>query len=333
MGRKTGFNKNLTENYDKINPQNKELVEEFIRYCYAMDKSKATMNTYTNQLKIFMCWNYEYNHDKFFIDLKSKDFVSFIGYLRGTLNSSSNRINSFRSLISSFSNCIERQYEDEYPQFRNRIKNLDRTPKQPKLEKTIISEDQLQQMLDELVAKKKYQLACWLALLASSGSRRSEGLQMKVNFFDDKHIVFDGLMYKTDTMRSKGAGSEGKKIQRYIMKKDFDPYLNLWLEERKRLGIDSEYLFVVKYDGGYRPAQKSTADAWATQISKEFNIKFYNHCMRHYFTTKMKRSNYPNEIIVKVIQWSSTDMIKVYNDVSDDETLENYFKNLNKDEN
>ena len=55
--------------------------------------------------------------------------------------------------------------------------------------------------------------------------------------------------------------------------------------------------------------------------------------MRHYFTTKMKRSNYPNEIIVNVIQWSSTDMIKVYNDVSDDETLENYFKNLNKDEN
>ena len=46
----------------------------------------------------------------------------------------------------------------------------------------------------------------------------------------------------------------------------------------------------------------------------------------------MKRSNYPNDIIVKVIQWSSSDMIKVYNDISDDETLENYFKNINNSE-
>ena len=332
MGRKTGFNKDLSKDYENINPKNKELVNDYIQYCYAMDKSKATMITYTNQLKIFMCWNYKYNKDKFFIDLKSKDFVAFIGYLRGTLNSSSNRINSFRSLISSFSNVIETQYEDEFPQFRNRIKNLDKTPKQPTLEKTIISEEELNNMLTILVNEKKYQLACWLSLLASSGSRRSEGLQMKVSYFDKDHEVFNGLMYKTDTIRSKGSGTDGKKIQRYIMKKEFDPYLNLWLEERKRLGITNPELFVVKYSGVWRPAQKSSVNVWAQQLSKEFNIKFYNHCMRHYFTTKMKRSNYPNDIIVKVIQWSSSDMIKVYNDISDDETLENYFKNINNSE-
>ena len=81
MGRKTGFNKDLSKDYENINPKNKELVNDYIQYCYAMDKSKATMITYTNQLKIFMCWNYKYNKDKFFIDLKSKDFVAFIGYM------------------------------------------------------------------------------------------------------------------------------------------------------------------------------------------------------------------------------------------------------------
>ena len=219
MARKTIYNTGLTENYDKINPKNKELLESAIRYYKSSDRTATTIFNYENQLKIFFCWNYKENGDKFFIDLRKRDFIFFLGYVRNDLNASSNRVSSFKAVLSSFSNVIEIMYDAEYPNFRNVVRNLEPIVKTPVREKTILTEEQVEAFLKKLVELKKYQLACYLALLASSGCRKSEMVQMKVNFFNENHEVFDGFMYKTDNIRSKGRGSAGKVIGRYVIKK------------------------------------------------------------------------------------------------------------------
>ena len=80
MPRTTVYNKDLTENYEKINRKNKKLLDDFIDYCHSMDKTELTIKNYKSQIKIFLCWNKKFNKDTFFCDLQRKDFLTFFVY-------------------------------------------------------------------------------------------------------------------------------------------------------------------------------------------------------------------------------------------------------------
>ena len=69
MGRTTVYNSNLTQAWPSVSKQNGQLVKEFIDYCRANDRSEQTIKQDEAQLKVFFCWNYNENEDKFFIDL------------------------------------------------------------------------------------------------------------------------------------------------------------------------------------------------------------------------------------------------------------------------
>ena len=148
MGRTTVYNDNLTKDYDKVSNENKQLVKDFIQYCKSNDKSPQTIHQYTEWLKVFFCWNYKENSDKFFVNLKKRDFVHYIGYLRD-LGLSSNRIMTLKSALSSLSNEIELLYEDEYPSFHNQLRGLEAIHKSAVREKTILTTEQVNNILKD----------------------------------------------------------------------------------------------------------------------------------------------------------------------------------------
>ena len=56
MPRTTVYNKDLTENYEKINRKNKKLLDDFVDYCHSMDKTELTIKNYKSQIKLaFFC--------------------------------------------------------------------------------------------------------------------------------------------------------------------------------------------------------------------------------------------------------------------------------------
>lgn len=324
MGRSTVYNDYLTKDWEHVGSRNKKIVKEFIQYCKSNDKSPQTIYQYEEWLKVFFCWNYRENEDKFYIDLKKRDFVNYFGYLRD-LGHSPNRIASLKSALSSLSNEIELMYEDLYPNFKNQLRGLEAVHITTVREKTVLSNDDIDKILEKLINNGSYQTACYLALLCSSGSRKAEMIQMKTSFFTEEHEVFEGYMYKTPKIRAKGRGKRGKMISKYVIKPFFKPYLDKWLEERAEKDIQSEYLFVAKEKGEYIPATISTANAFAREISKILDGDFYNHCARHYFCTLLKSMKLPDDIIVEIFQWSDSSMVKVYDDTPMDAKLNQWF--------
>lgn len=329
--RSTVYHDNITQDYDKVSKQNRDLVKYFLRYCKSNNRSPQTIIQYENWLKVFFCWNYAENEDKFFIDLKKRDFVSYFGYLRD-LDVSSNRIASLKSVLSALSNEIELLYEDEYPTFKNQLRSLEAVHITTVREKTVLSNQDLVNILSSLVENEEYQAACYLALVCASGSRKAEMIQMKVNFFVPENEVFDGYMYATPLIRSKGRGKEGKRIKKYVIKEAFQPYFDLWIKERENLGINNEYLFVSKKGGEYIPATISTANTLASKISEVGGVDFYSHSGRHFFATLLKRQNFPDDIIVQIFSWADSSMIKVYNDIPPEEYMQDFFKGLSQNE-
>ncbi len=330
MARTTVYNDDLSKEWQVVNKENQKLLKEFIRYCVANDKSPQTCNQYESQLKIFFCWNYRENDDKFFVDIKKRELVNFFGWGR-TIGWSSCRLASLRAALSSFSNYIERILDEDYPNFRNLIKVLEPIRLEAVREKTIIEKDDIMAGVEKLAALGEYQYACFLSLLFSSGMRKAEAAQMKVSFFTTNQVIaFRGLAYETPKIRTKGHGAMGKQVPRYVFKETFDKYLNLWLEQREKLGVTTDALFVIKdVTGKYQPAKSQNFTHWAAKIGELIGVNsLYCHSLRHAFTTYLKRQNFPTDVVQKIQSWSSADMVARYDDRTDSEELDEFFAKL-----
>lgn len=328
MARKTKVNFIAhPEILDMCHIQNKFLFDSFLDYLKSTDKANTTIEQYRNDLKIFFCWNYTDNNNKPFIEITKRDYTRFQGKALTDWEWSPKRIRRVKACISSLSNYIENilDEEEEFKNFRSVIKKIESPVNVPVREKTIYTPEELQSVLDMLVSDKKYEIACALALAMYSGRRKSELARFKVSYFDEKNVLF-GTLYRTpEKVVTKGRGSKGKLLTLYVLKKEFDPYLKLWLEERERLGITSEWLFP-KETNHNEHIDRYALDRWARLLTKLSNKDFYWHSMRHFATTQFCKSNIPNHIIKQIIGWDSLEMVDLYNDTALDDVLGDYFK-------
>lgn len=339
MARKTNRVLQTTESeIAQINPDNIQLIEDFIQYYIATDHSPKSVVVTRSNLNIFFCYILKYLKNRHFAHVRRKDYIKFQSFLLEN-GLSPARIRAIRSSISSLSSYIEfnvieeidPDYDEEEYELWKKWKNVINSIPAPKIEqvrtKTIMEEDDVQNILNTLVEKKRFQLACLLSLAINSGARKAELVQFKVDFFDEKNLIFDGALYITPTpVRCKGNGKNGKMLQKYTLAKEFKPYLDLWLEERKRLGIDSEWLFVVKNkDGEYEQAKDTTLNSYSRTISNLTGIDFYWHSCRHNLTTRLMEIGVSATAVTELFGWSNESMVSVYNDRQGTQTLAKFF--------
>jgi len=329
MARSTVYN-NITNN-DKlklINYENKQLGDDWLEYLQSIDRSPQSIVAYRSDLNIFWVWNYEFNSNKFFTKLTKREIAKFQNHAINTWGWSPNRIRRVKSCLSSLSNYIENVLDDEeeFENFRPIIRKIENPNKEVVRKKTIIPDEMVDHLLNTLIEKKKYERTCAVAIAAYSGMRISELLKMKISYFDDDHFVYDA-MWKTDRIRTKGFGKLGKPLNKFILY-GAKPYIDLWLEERKVKGIESEYLFVSKRkisDGKYEWNARQDIGHWTKEFTNIIGDDFYFHCMRHYTCTRLHRMNLPSHVIQEFFGWSSSEMLKIYNDLTAEDEFGKYF--------
>lgn len=330
MGRTTVYN-NITspEQIAQILPENITLMEDFLEYLQSIGRAETTIGQYRSDLLIFWVWNLEHNNNKEFIKITKREFAKFQNHCLNTWGWSSNRVRRVKSVISSMSNFIENILDEDpdYQGYRAVIRRIESPAKELVRDKTVFEPDELQRLLDYLVETEQYLKACVLALAMYSGRRKAELPRFKVSYFDNENVFF-GSLYKTpEKVKTKGRG-KGKMLNLFVFKNEFDPYLKLWLDQRKELGIESEWLFPLKEGQGWNCAEQmspDTLDNWVDGFSKFLGKDFYWHSMRHYFTTQCFKANLPSSVIQEIVGWDSADMCNLYNDTSTEETLAKYF--------
>lgn len=325
MGRKTQMN-NITspELLAQVNPDNTELLNEFVQYLHSIDRSQATIDAYVSDIQIAFVWNLQYNKNLFFCDWTKRQIVKYQNWLITENGNSPARVRRLKASLSSMSNYVESILDEDYPNFRNIINKIQSPVNQPVREKTVFSEEQINTLLDNLMERRQYDKACAIALSLYSGKRKAELLRFKVDDFSDKTLVCGGSLYKTRKIKTKGRGSEGKQLECFCLAKQFKPYLDAWLEYRKSAGIESEWLFPKKNDYS-KPMAISTMNSWANTFSRILNVDFYWHAMRHMIVTNFKRAGFPDSVIQQYIGWSDIGMVSVYSDISIDEQMSMYF--------
>lgn len=326
MARPTVYNHITTpELINEIYIENKELYEDFLSYLSSVDRSVKTISSYRSDLEIFFVWNLQKNNNKDFIEITKREFSRFQDNALNTWMWSPNRVRRVKSVISSLSNYIENILDEEkkYTGYRSIIKKIENPVNELVREKTVITDEEIDKLLTDLVDAKEYQKACVIALAGMSGSRKSELMRFKVEYFTNDNIVFESL-FKTPKITTKGRGKNGKLLHKYVLL-DFKKYLDLWMEKRKELGIESEWLFVTKHNGEWNQMKISTLDGWTDKFTEMLGSSFYFHMLRHYLCTKLSKLSLPPSIIQEYFGWNSQDMITRYVDTDASDNFGKYF--------
>ena len=326
MPRKT-FRKIITsdELIEQINPKNKKLMDRFLKN-YSTKRSPKTIIAYKSDLLIFFVWYLLYCENKDFIKIKKIDLMDFFDYGVLELKWASQRYSRIHSCLSSFSTWIERTYdEDEIGNFRNLLPYIDKPVKSAVRPKTVLSDEQINTLFEELGKQNRVQEQCLLSLAINSGARVSELARFTLDLIDENNTAFDGLFLETTReIQTKGRGVNGKMLIKYILKDKFLPYYKKWLVKReeflKENNIENDSVFVVM--SGVNKGSPASADnlkAWIGSWSKILNVDMYPHALRHRQITEFKRMGIEDDLIVALTGWaegSGHTMISVYNDLT-----------------
>lgn len=308
----------------QVNPQNTELLTDFLNYLRSVQRSETTISGYENDIQIAWVWCLQSNGNKFFVDWSKRNIVAYQNWLLNEHKNSPARIRRLKAALSSLSNYIEQVLDDEFPNFRNIINKVENPANRPVREKTVWEDAALDELLNKLTERHEFEKACMLALAIYSGRRKSELCRFKVSDFDDSNIVCDGALYKSSPIKTKGMGG-GKYINCYTLAKKFKPYFDAWIDERNRLGIDSIWLFP-SHTNPDEQIGIGTLNSWANTFSRISGKDFYFHSLRHAFTTSLVRAGIPDSVITQIVGWESADMCKIYTDIDADEQIGMYFK-------
>lgn len=312
------------EDIEKINEDNKELIEDFINYLETTDHSPASIKVYKSNLNIFFVYLSKNCRNKDFRDIKKRDIMNFQNYLiKNDLSPA--RIRTLRSSISSLANfCMNILDEEEkWEGFVNIVNKIPAPTLTPKREKTIMSDEDIEILLKKLIGLKKYQIALFVAMGAFSGARKAEVLQYKRNFFKEESVR-NGL-YITPEIRTKGKGVAGKKLKKYCIKSKIDKYLKLIDEFREENSINLDELFVVKRNGEWKPANISTVDSWMRICTKLINKDCYFHNFRHYFVSMLLREQIPINVVKDIVGHNDSSTTEIYDDNDKEDGFLKYF--------
>ena len=331
MRRKTRVNKLTSpELISQVLPENRELQAEFLEYLKSINRSPNTIAGYENDLDIFFVWNLQQNRNKAFRDITKRDLIRYQGWLINENENSSNRVRRLRSAISSLSNYVENIIADEdedYEGFRSIVRKIEAPPLERVREKTVWDEEEVKYLLDTLVERQEYEKACYLALAAYSGRRKSELFRYKVEFFVEENLIADGKLYFTPKIKTKGRGKDGKMLNTYVIADLFQPYFDAWMKHREENGVESEWLFPEPTNIA-KHRQASAANSWANTFSLIAKRPAYIHSFRNFAVTQLLRAGVPDSVVVEMFGWASADMLRVYDDRPTSDLVEDSISKL-----
>ena len=105
MSRKTKMNSITSpELLSKINPENSQLLHDFLEYLRSVQRSEATIAGYENDIQIAWVWCLEHNNNMFFVNWTKRNIVAYQSWLLQNNENSPARIRRLKAALSSLSN-------------------------------------------------------------------------------------------------------------------------------------------------------------------------------------------------------------------------------------
>jgi integrase/recombinase XerD len=296
------------------------LINDYLVDCKLRNYTQDTIMGYRSNLRIFNNFINNKNVDLLSVDVNViKEFHAYLKYER---KNSMKRISNYFSSVSSFYDfLISENKFDRNPVLPVRKRYLRNYKKQgPMVERQLISVEQMSNLVHSILDPKYKAIA---VLFAKTGIRRGELIRIEL---DDINWSELSILLKPCPKRTN-------------LKVFFDDetarVLKIWLQRRKEFHIDDKKrnLFVSKNG---TPLQKKIVTAkirrYAELVglhdnsSDRLDKRFTPHCLRHWFTTWLRRKGMPREYIKMLRGDSKREAIDIYDHIDYSELQKKYIE-------
>lgn len=261
------------ELWEQVNKENKRILEDFLAEYKQRKKSKNTINSYFQDLRIIFIYILKEHGNKSVLEMSKKDFRGMSLYFTEECGMSSARTNRLKSSINSLLTFCEEDDDYDYEiNMAKKVKGIPRERVRDNDDDFFFTFEEFIKVRDILIEKGKLQSAVLWSLGFDSAGRRNELLQV------EKHGLTENN--KTNTV----VGKRGKKFC-LVYLDDTKELIKQYLEERGEDDIDSLWY---KNLNGKR--ELVTADALYDRICSISNIlsevrgekcNIFPHTMRH----------------------------------------------------
>ena len=275
MARSRGvYNKVYTpELWDKVNPKNKEILQDFLDEYRQQKKAASTINAYFQDGRIIMIYILLHYNNKSILKMTKKDFRNFSLWLSDDCNLSANRVNRLKSTVNSMLTFVENDDSYEYEiNLAKKIKGLPREKVKTNEDDFFFTFDEFIAVRNKLVEMGDLQTAVLWSLSFDSAGRRNEIFQVK------KAGLLDGN--KTNIVR----GKRGKLFP-LVYLNDTKELIRQYLEQRGKDSIES--LWVNGHEDNKTEITKDTLYNRIVKCSKILSeirgeeVNIFPHSIRH----------------------------------------------------
>ncbi|BAE47802.1 tyrosine-type recombinase/integrase [Clostridium botulinum C] len=298
----------MAERSKKINFYNEEKIKEF---------NKDTMK-YLNKYKIDMSirelsektiYNYEmdlYNWFTYILDkqfnqciteLNEDDIMEFLYFCKQQGNNS-RRMKRRMASISAFYKFLRKKRIIK----ENPMEFIDRPRKDTDVvTQTFLTKDQVEQIKRKLKEHGDIQLETYVLLSLSTMARVNAISNIKWEQIDFENRIISDVLEK-----------EGKIVDLYFNKEVKELLLQLQ-SIRKENNIDSEYVFISKYNKGYSNVNTSTLSKWTKKVGEMIGVPtLHCHDWRHSGATLLKNAGMPIERVSSLLHHEGLDVTKKF---------------------
>lgn len=261
------------ELWNQVNKENKRILDDFLAEYKQRKKSKNTINSYFQDLRIILIYILKEHENKSVLEMSKKDFRGMSLYFTEECGMSPARTNRLKSSINSLLTFCEEDDDYDYQiNMAKKVKGIPRERVKDDDDDFFFTFEEFIKVRDILVKKGKLQAAVLWSLGFDSAGRRNELFQVT------KYGLIDGN--KTNTV----VGKRGKKFC-LVYLDDTKELIRQYLEQRGEDNIDS--LWYKNLNGERVPITSDALYDRICSISKILSevrgeeCSIFPHSMRH----------------------------------------------------
>lgn len=298
----------MAERSKKINFYNEEKIKEFnkdtMKYLnkYKIDMSirelsEKTIYNYEMDLYNWFTYILDKQFNQCIIELNEDDIMEFLYFCKQQGNNS-RRMKRRMASISAFYKFLRKKRIIK----ENPMEFIDRPRKDTDVvTQTFLTKDQVEQIKRKLKEYGDIQLETYVLLSLSTMARVNAISNIKWEQIDFENRIIGDVLEK-----------EGKIVDLYFNKEVKELLLQLQ-SIRKENNIESEYVFISKYNKGYSNVNTSTLSKWTKKVGEMIGVPtLHCHDWRHSGATLLKNAGMPIERVSSLLHHEGLDVTKKF---------------------
>lgn len=235
--------------WDKVNAENKSILDFYLVNKKSLKAS--SIRQYENGIRIFLLWICEYSENECIAYVKKRKILEYQNWLieQGlTYNS----VIFKRNALSAFFDFVSDYFSDEYPDFKNIIKEIPMPKNEHLKKKRYLDKKEIAILREELGKVRKYNQLAYVEITYLTGLSKEEVLDLKRDIVD--------IHYNNDGMYPVKVGNRKVYFDEHCM-----DAIRKYLDTRED---DNEYIFVTNKEDNVVRLNPTTFNFWcANRIS------------------------------------------------------------------